>query len=289
MLEKSKAAAIIVPQGFTHNGKTLIQVDHPLKSFSRILELIDEEMNPHIPGIHPLASIDSTAKIGSGVKIGPFCVIEKNAEIGDNVNLVAHVYIGHDSVIGKNTKIYPSVIVRENILIGSHCTIHAGTIIGSDGYGYYFSEGQHNKIHQVGKVIIEDNVEIGSCTTIDRATTGATLIKKGTKIDNLVQIAHNVEIGPHSLLVAQVGIAGSTKLGAGVVMGGQSGVADHLTIGNGAQIGGQAGVIQDVEAGEVLWGIPAQPIQSVLRQNILIKRLPELFKKVNELKEFIKK
>jgi UDP-3-O-[3-hydroxymyristoyl] glucosamine N-acyltransferase len=182
LLEKSKAAAIIVPQGFTHNGKTLIQVDHPLKSFSRILELIDEEMNPHIPGIHPLASIDSTAKIGSGVKIGPFCVIEKNAEIGDNVNLVAHVYIGHDSVIGKNTKIYPSVIVRENILIGSHCTIHAGTIIGSDGYGYYFSEGQHNKIHQVGKVIIEDNVEIGSCTTIDRATTGATLIKKALKL-----------------------------------------------------------------------------------------------------------
>jgi UDP-3-O-[3-hydroxymyristoyl] glucosamine N-acyltransferase len=160
-------------------------------------------------------------------------------------------------------------------------------VIGSDGYGFYFAKGKHNKIPQVGTVIIEDDVEIGSCTTIDRATTGATVIQHGTKIDNLVQIAHNVEVGPHSLLVAQSGVAGSSKLGGGVVLAGQVGVADHVTIGDGAQIGAQSGIKEDVKPGAVMFGSPAQPLQETIKQMLLVKRLPELFKEIKKLKELL--
>jgi UDP-3-O-[3-hydroxymyristoyl] glucosamine N-acyltransferase len=180
--------------------------------------------------------------------------------------------------------VYAQVVIREEIQIGARCIIHPGAVIGADGYGFYFAQGKHNKIPQVGTVIIEDDVEIGASTTIDRATTGATRIGRGTKIDNLVHIAHNVVVGENTLLVAQVGIAGSCTLGKGVVMGGQSGVADHMTIGDGAQIGGQTGVIQDAEPGAVLFGTPAQPIKDAMKQAVLLKRLGDLFADVKKLK-----
>lgn len=285
-LSMTAAGLVFIPEGLPVNGRTTIEVKNPMAAFAALLNVIAAEKTvKHPAGIHPSAVVSPAAKIGIGAVVGPLCVIEDGAEIGENAKLVAQVYVGARSKVGNHTLIYPQVTLREDVSVGAHCILHAGVVIGSDGYGFFFAEGKHNKIPQIGTVIIEDDVEIGSCTTIDRATTGQTLIKKGTKIDNLVQVAHNVEVGPHALLAAQVGIAGSTKIGKGVVMGGQVGVADHATIGDGVQVGAQSGVKGDVDPGAVLFGSPAQPIQDTLKQIFLIRRLPEIFKDVKALKE----
>jgi UDP-3-O-[3-hydroxymyristoyl] glucosamine N-acyltransferase len=284
LLKKTKAGLVFVPTGLSSNGKTLVHVENPVEAFSIVLGKLEDEKLPRRSGVHPLASIAKSARIGKNVFIGPFCVIEDDAVIGDDVVLRAQVYVGLRTTIGQGTTLHPHVVLREDIQVGARCIIHAGAVIGSDGYGFYFAKGKHNKIPQIGSVIIEDDVEIGSCTAIDRATTGTTRIGKGTKIDNLVQIAHNVQIGEHSLIVAQVGIAGSSKLGKGVVMGGQAGMADHITVGDGAKIGGQSGVIQDVAPGAVLFGNPAQPIREAFKQALLFRRLQQLFDDVKKLK-----
>jgi UDP-3-O-[3-hydroxymyristoyl] glucosamine N-acyltransferase len=284
LLKKTKAGLVFVPTGLSSNGKTLVHVENPVEAFSIVLGKLEDEKLPRRSGVHPLASIAKSARIGKNVFIGPFCVIEDDAVIGDDVVLRAQVYVGLRTTIGQGTTLHPHVVLREDIQVGERCIIHAGAVIGSDGYGFYFAKGKHNKIPQIGSVIIEDDVEIGSCTAIDRATTGTTRIGKGTKIDNLVQIAHNVQIGEHSLIVAQVGIAGSSKLGKGVVMGGQAGMADHITVGDGAKIGGQSGVIQDVAPGAVLFGNPAQPIREAFKQALLFRRLQQLFDDVKKLK-----
>lgn len=285
LIETSKAGAFLLPENILAPGKNVIHVKNPLAAFAKILKVIETEKNPLKTGIHPTAVIAPSAKIGNDVFIGPLCVVEDNVVIKDKAYLQAQVYVGQNSLIGEKTFIYPQVIVREDISIGNNCIIHSGTVIGSDGYGFYFANGQHNKIPQVGTVVIEDNVEIGSNSTIDRATTGKTWIKKGTKIDNLVQIAHNVEVGENCLLVAQVGIAGSTKLGKGVVLAGQVGVADHVKIADGTQVGAQSGIKNDTKPGDILFGSPAQPIQDTLKQVSLIRRLPELFKEFKKIKE----
>jgi len=282
---ETKAGAVIVPTGTPKNGKTLVEVENPLAAFAKVLGLISEEKTHRPAGVHPQASVAKSAKIGKNVSIGPFCIVEDEAQIDDDCCLMGQVYVGRRSRLGGGSTLYPHVVVREEVTIGSRCIIHAGAVIGSDGYGFYFSQGRHNKIPQVGTVVVEDDVEIGSCSTIDRATTGATRIGRGTKIDNLVQVAHNVQVGPHCLLVAQVGIGGSTRIGTGVVLAGQVGVADHVTIGDGAQVGAQSGLKEDVPDKAVLFGSPAQPFQDTVRQMLLIRRLPELFKQVKELKE----
>jgi len=283
-LAATAAGAVIVPEGVPANGKTYIEVKSPVAAFAALLKLIAVEKEIRRPaGVHASTVIAPSAKIGKGVLIGPFCVIEEDAVIGDNAKLIAQVYVGPRSKIGPETLLYPQVTLREDVNIGARCVLHAGVVIGGDGYGFYFADGRHNKIPQVGTVVVEDDVEIGAGSAIDRATTGRTVIKKGTKLDNLVHIAHNVEVGPHALLAAQVGIAGSTKIGKGVAMGGQVGVADHANVGDGVQIGAQSGVKGDVEAGAVLFGSPAQPIQETLRQIFLIRRLPELFKFMKSL------
>jgi UDP-3-O-[3-hydroxymyristoyl] glucosamine N-acyltransferase len=264
----------------------VVAVENPVAAFASVLNLVARERNvSHAAGIHPTAVISKTARIGKSAKIGPLCVVEDGAEIADGAVLIANVYVGPRVRVGKETIIYPQVVLREDTEIGARCIVHGGAVIGSDGFGYFFASGRHNKIPQVGNVVIEDDVEIGSCSTIDRATTGSTIVRKGAKIDNLVQVAHNVEVGAHSLLIAQVGIAGSSKLGPGVVLAGQVGVADHVNIGAGAQVGAQSGLKDDVEPGAVLFGSPAQPIADTIRQTLLIRRLPELFKDVKKLKE----
>ncbi len=283
----TNAGAVLVPAGTESHGKTVIEVANPQAAFVRVLEEIEKEKKTIRKGIHPQAFISPSAHIGSDVNIGPFCIVEDEAVVSDGATLIGHVYVGPRAKVGKNTLLYPHVVLREEVVVGERCIIHAGAVIGSDGYGFYFAKGKHNKIPQVGTVIIEDDVEIGSCTTIDRATTGATVIQHGTKIDNLVQIAHNVEVGPHSLLVAQSGVAGSSKLGGGVVLAGQVGVADHVTIGDGAQIGAQSGIKEDVKPGAVMFGSPAQPLQETIKQMLLVKRLPELFKEIKKLKELL--
>ncbi len=284
LLDGTKAGAVFVPKKFQASGKTLIQVENPIEAFSIVLSKLAEEKNPRRSGVNPQAAVSKSARVGKNVFIGPFCVVEDDAVIGDNVTLTANVYVGARASVGSDTLIYPQVVLREDVKVGARCVIHAGAMIGSDGFGFYFAKGRHNKIPQIGTVIIEDDVEIGSCACVDRATTGATVIGKGSKIDNLVQIAHNVTVGELSLLAAQVGIAGSTRLGKGVAMGGQAGVADHMTINDGAQIGGQAGVIQNVEPGAVVYGNPAQPIREAMKQALLFRRLPELFEDVKKLK-----
>lgn len=285
-VEGTKAGAIIVPKGFDANGHVAIEVDNPIAAFAAVLNVIAGEKRKKGNGkIHASAVVSPSAKVGKNATIGAFCVIEDGAEVGENATLVSHVYIGERSKVGRDSYLYPQVTLREEVSVGERCILHAGAVIGSDGYGFYFEGGKHNKIHQIGTVIVEDDVEIGSCTTIDRATTGATIIRKGAKIDNLVQIAHNVEVGSHALLVAQVGIAGSTKIGKGVVLAGQVGVADHVTIGDGTQVGAQSGIRENVAPGSVLFGTPAQPIQDTLKQLLLLRRLPDLFKDVKSLKE----
>jgi UDP-3-O-[3-hydroxymyristoyl] glucosamine N-acyltransferase len=285
----SKAGVILAPRELDDRNKTLILVDHPLAAFCVVLRILEKEKRVIDQGIHSTAVIHPTATIGPNVSVGPYCVVEEGARLEENCVLKSHVTIGARSRIGAGTLIYPQVVIREDVTIGAHCILHAGCVVGADGYGFYFFQGRHQKIPQVGAVVIEDDVEIGAGTTIDRATTGQTIIRAGVKIDNLVQIAHNVDIGENSLLVAQVGIAGSSKIGKGVVLAGQVGVGDHIVVGDGTQVGGQSGVNKDTQAGSILFGSPAQPLMEELKQSLLLRKLPELFKDVKNLKTTLEK
>lgn len=288
LFSNTKAGAVFVPLGFNKKNRsvstTLIEVKNPLAAFSVVLNLMSSEKNVRPNQIHPMAYVSPKAKIGKNVSIGAFSIIEEGAELEDEVWLHGQNYIGARTKVGRGTILYPQVVLREDILVGKNCIFHPGCVIGADGYGFFFDGGKHEKIPQVGTVVIEDDVEIGASSTVDRATTGATLIRRGTKIDNLVQVAHNVEIGEHSLLAAQVGIAGSSKLGKGVVLGGQSGVADHIKVADQTQVGGQGGVTKDTVPGAILWGTPAQPLPEELRKTLLLRKLPDLFKDVKKLK-----
>ena len=281
----TSAGAVLAPKGTKPDGKTIIEVNNILEALSLVLSKSVATLKKNESGIHPMAIVAKTAQVGKHVFVGAFSIVEDGAVLADGAYLLAQVYVGQNTKIGKDTFIYPQVVIRENSLIGERCVIHSGAVIGSDGYGFYLDNNKHNKIPQIGNVIIEDEVEIGAGTTIDRATMGSTLIRRGTKIDNLVQVAHNVDVGENSLLVAQVGIGGSCKLGPGVIMAGQSGVADHITIGAGSRIGGKTGVTQDVPPGSVLFGTPAQPAQNTFKQYFLIKKLSSLFKDVKKIKD----
>lgn len=289
LVASSKAAAVLVPRGFDAGNRTVIECDNPLAAFAQVLGMIARESAVRPEGIHPTAVIHATARIGADVRIGAHTIVEAGAVIGDRACLMGQNYVGARSRVGEDSFLYPQVVLREDVSIGKRCILHASAVIGSDGYGYFFAEGRHNKIPQIGTVIVEDDVEIGSCTTIDRATTGATRIGRGTKIDNLVQIAHNVQVGPLCLIVSQVGIAGSTTLGAGVVLAGQSGVADHMNIGDGVKCGARTGVNRDIPAGSTMWGSPAQSLTDELRQIALLRRLPDVVRDLKKLKEKVEK
>jgi UDP-3-O-[3-hydroxymyristoyl] glucosamine N-acyltransferase len=282
---ETKAGAVLVNSTVVVEGSVNIHVENPLSAFSTLLSLIAKEKRPIKPGVHPSAIVSPSAVLGKSVSVGPLAIIEDGAILEDDVVVMGHAYVGQRSRIGKGTLLYPHVVVREEITIGARCILQVGCVIGSDGYGFYYANGKHNKIEQVGTVVLEDDVEIGAGAAIDRATTGKTVIGKGTKLDNLVHVAHNVTIGDHSLLAAQSGIAGSTKLGKLVVLGGQVGVGDHIVVGDGVQVGAQSGIKSNVESGEVLFGTPAQPLQETLKQILLVRKLPELFKDVKKIKQ----
>ncbi len=289
LYKATKAAAVFIPKDFQFDARTAIVVDSPIAAFSQLLAVIGKETENRPQGIHPSAVIDPSATVGREVSVGPQCVIEKDAVIEDGACLMAQVYVGARSRVGQNALLYPQVVLREDVAVGKNCILHPGVVIGADGYGFFFAGGRHNKIPHVGGVVIQDDVEIGANSCVDRAMTGFTVIGRGTKIDNLVQVAHNVQIGPMSLLVSQVGIGGSTKLGAGVVLGGQVGVADHVTIGDGVRVGAQSGIGKDVEKGATLFGTPVKPMAEELKLQVLLRRLPELFKEVKKLREKIGK
>jgi UDP-3-O-[3-hydroxymyristoyl] glucosamine N-acyltransferase len=272
-----------------NEGQAYFIVSNPSLSLAKICAVIENEQRNYSPqGIHSTAIVDPTATIDRTATVGPFAVIESHVTIGQYSTIGAHCFIGHGSSIGTHTCLKPRVTLYPYCQIGENVIIHSGAVIGSDGFGYETDGGVHHKLPHIGRVIIDDQVEIGANTTIDRARFAATYVGKGTKIDNLVQLGHNVRLGENCIIVAQVGIAGSTVLGKGVILGGQVGIAGHISIGERAQIAAQGGVSGNVEPGSVLRGTPAMKIDEANRFYVLRKRIPELFRRVAALEEKIK-
>lgn len=272
------ASAILVPGKFASPHKTLIRVDNARVAFAKVLAMFFP--SPKVTGgIHPSAVVASSAEVDPTACIGPLCVIGERTKIRARVHLQGSCHVGKDCSLGQDVHLLPKVTLYDRSILGARVRIHAGTVIGSDGFGYVFDEGVHLKVPQIGNVVIEDDVEIGANVTVDRGALGSTVIGRGTKIDNLVQIAHNVVIGEGSILVSQVGIAGSTRLGRFVTLAGQVGLAGHLKIGNGVTVGAQSGVMSDIPDGEQWLGSPAVRDKEAKRQYIAIRRLPDLMRK----------
>ena len=284
-VESTKASAVLVPNDFKRpSRKPFIRTDNPSAVFSKLVEIIFPERIPHPKGIHKSAAISDQASLGKNCGIGAHAIIEDGAQIGDNTVIYGLSYIGKNTKIGRDSIIYPNVTIREGIFIGDRVVIHSGSVIGSDGFGYDTQkDGTHIKIPQVGTVVIEDDVEIGACVTIDRARFSETVIGKGSKIDNLCQIAHNVKLGPNAMIAAQCGISGSCEIGKNVVMGGQAGVADHLKLGDFVVIGAKTGVTKSFPSNTTLFWYPAKPVEKVRDIIACVGLLPKLFKRVNEL------
>lgn len=286
-MDKTRASAIITSREIKKALKPIVRTQDPSLAFARILTLIatDEVSQPQ--GVHPTAVIGKNVSIGKDAAIGPYAVIEDSASIGVGTVVYAGCFIGHHSKVGSDSIIYPNVSIRERISIGNRVIIHSGTVIGSDGFGFAKIRGSHHKIPQIGTVVIEDNVEIGANVTIDRARFDKTFIGRGTKIDNLVQIAHNVIIGEDSIIVAQAGISGSTTIGKNVTLAGQAGLVGHITVGDGATAAAQAGVTKSIPANTLVSGYPAKPHAVAKKVNACVQNLPKLYDMVSQLKKKI--
>jgi UDP-3-O-[3-hydroxymyristoyl] glucosamine N-acyltransferase len=268
---------------------TLIRVDDAYQAFASLLNLYASSI-PQKKGIEPNSFISDKAKLGSDCYVGAFAYISDNVKIGNQVKIYPQVYLGENVVIGDNTIIFPGVKIYHDCTLGSNCIIHASTVIGSDGFGFAPGEGVYQKIPQIGNVVIENNVEIGSNVSVDRATIGSTILRNGVKLDNLIQIAHNVEIGENTVIVAQSGIAGSTKIGKNCLIGAQVGIVGHISITNDVKIGAKSGVSHNITTeGEILLGAPADKIMNTKKSMILIKKLPELYNRLSELERELKK
>ena len=290
-LYTTKSSVVLVNKIFVPSAKvnaTLIKVENAYEAFASLLRLVDQS-RPRKKGIHPTAIIETTAKTGTDIYIGPFVYIGENCILGDGCSVYPNAYIGDNTKIGKNSTLYAGVKIYHDCLIGEGCTIHAGTVIGSDGFGFApQSDSEYMKIPQLGNVILEDHVEIGANVTIDRATMGSTIIRKGVKLDNLIQIGHNVEVGENTVMAAQTGIAGSTRVGKNCMFGGQVGIAGHIRIADGTKIGAQAGILGDIkEENTVILGTPAFDLKQFLKSSVVFKKLPELQKRIDALEKEI--
>lgn len=284
---ETRASIVIVNENFKAEGEiaaTLIRVKDAYSAFASLLEMYQQAKGKRT-GISEKADIDKTAVVGKDVYIGAFVSIGKNSVIGDNSFIYPNTTIGENVRIGASTKIYDGVKIYDECVIGSHCTVHAGAVIGSDGFGFApSSENDYKKVPQIGNVILEDHVEIGSNTTIDRATMGSTVIRKGVKLDNLIQVAHNVEIGENTVIAAQTGISGSTKIGRNCMIGGQVGIIGHLTIADEVKIAAQSGIGKSItRKGEIVEGSPAFNIRDYQRSYVHFRRFDTLVKRINEL------
>ena len=288
LAEESQASAILAPEEFASETKTVIRVKNARIAFARVLPLLFPEKQ-FAPGIHPSAVIAESAQVADTAYIGPNCVIDGNSTIGDQVVLEANCTVGEHTTLGQAVRLFPNVSVYSQCKIGARVRIHSGSVVGSDGYGYVFDQDHHRKIPQVGGVVIEQDVEIGANVTIDRGSLGDTEIGEGTKIDNLVQIAHNVVIGKHCLIIAQTGIGGSTQIGEFSILAGQAGVVGHIKIGPKAIIASKSAVMSSLEGGRQYMGIPAIPDIQAKRQIIAARQLPELLKRVRELEQLLAK
>ena len=284
-LYQSKATAIIVANDLVLKEKplaTLIKVQDPYAAFTILLQKYQEFTSVKETGIQQPSFIAASAKIGSNIYLGTFSSIGTDTQIGDNTYIAAHVTIGNKVKIGNDCIIYPGVVIYNDTVIGDNCTLHSNAVIGSDGFGFApQADGTFSAIPQLGNVVLENGVSVGANTTIDRATMGSTLIKKGVKIDNLVQIAHNVEIGANTAIAAQTGISGSTKIGQNCLIGGQVGVAGHITVADNTIVTAQSGVTKTVrKEGQILGGTPASPNSEYLKRNALLRQLPDLLKRL---------
>ncbi|MBN2506069.1 MAG: UDP-3-O-(3-hydroxymyristoyl)glucosamine N-acyltransferase [Verrucomicrobia bacterium] len=282
--EASQASAVLVGLGVVSASKVLIRVRHPRLAFARVLPWFFPEP-AHPAGVHATAVVARSARVDGTAHIGPHCVIGEGVEIGARVVLEGGNHIGAECRLGADTHLFPNVVLYARTCVGDRVRIHAGSVVGSDGFGYVFDGGAHHKVPQVGNVVVHDDVEIGANVTIDRGALGSTIIGKGTKIDNLVMVAHNVVVGEHCILISQVGIAGSTSLGNYVTLAGQVGLAGHLAIGDQATVAAKSGVMHNIPKGEKWFGIPAQPDRQAKRQIIALHQLPELIRRVRDLEQ----
>ncbi|MGD8394476.1 MAG: UDP-3-O-(3-hydroxymyristoyl)glucosamine N-acyltransferase [Candidatus Eiseniibacteriota bacterium] len=287
----TRASAMLIASGNAGNHLDVaiprILVDDPYQAFIAAARLFHPAPPPPPPGVHPTAVVGPGVELGEGVSVGPQAVIEGGARIGDRSIIGALVHVGRDSAIGRDSHLHPGVVVREDCRLGDRVIVHAGTVIGSDGFGFAWDGTCHRKIPQTGGVVVDDDVEIGAGCAIDRGTVGETRIGRGCRLDNLVHIGHNVQVGEHTLIIAQVGIGGSTRIGKHVTLAGQVGIVGHVEIGDGVQIGAQAGVISSIAAGTRVWGYPAMSLAQSKRVYASIKRTPELLRTVKSLTERI--
>lgn len=288
----SRASVILLPVGFAGTpaeGQLYLFVDNPSVALAKICARIEQALWPKpTSGVHPSAVVAPSAKVAASASIGPLCVVEDGAVIGERVHLQAQVFVGRNVTVGEDSWLMPGVIVSAECEVGRRVRLQPGVVVGSDGFGYEFVNGRHEKVPQVGTVVIGDDVEIGANSTLDRARFSRTHIGEGTKIDNLVQIGHNVLVGKHCILCAQVGISGSSTLEDYVVLAGQTGVSGHLTVGKGSKVGGQAGIASDLPPGSYVTGTPCLNYHLERRIHVLKQRLPDLFKRVEQLEEQLK-
>lgn len=288
-LYSTKSSVVLVNRSFVPSGNveaTMIKVDNAYESFASLLQLV-AAARPRKKGIHPTAVIESSAKIGNDVYIGAYAYIGENCVIGDGCTLYPHIFIGDNTILGDGCTLNPGVKIYHDCVIGSNCVIHAGSVIGSDGFGFApQSDSEFMKIPQLGNVILEDNVEIGANVAIDRATMGSTIIRKGVKLDNLIQVGHNVEIGENTVMAGQCGVAGSSKIGKNCMFGGQVGISGHIKIADGVKIGAQSGVPGDIkQENSIVLGYPAIDHRDFMRSSILFKRLPEINNRLGSLEK----
>jgi len=289
-LDSTDAGAVIlkeVPE--SESAKVLLVTEEPYVSFLKALKVFHPDPPGPEPGIHPSAVVAPDVSLGDNVSIGPLCVVEQGTEIGDNTHLRAQVFVGRNVKIGNDCRFYSHVSIREECRIGNRVILQNGAVIGGDGFGFAPQDQAYLKIPQVGIVILEDDVEIGANTTVDRATLGETIIRRGVKLDNLVQVAHNVEIGENTVMAAQAGIAGSSKIGKNVMMGGQVGISGHIKIRDGVMDAAQSGIHKDPGEGNIVGGYPAKDIKRWQRIEAIINRLPELVKRVRGLEKLLEK
>lgn len=290
-LYDTKSSIVLVRKDFEPENEvsaTLIKVDDPYATLAMLLDMVSKLMNPQPSGIEQPNFISSGVEIPDEAYIGAFAYIGSGVKLNHGVKIYPQSYIGNNVEIGEGTIIYSGVKIYQGCKIGKNCVIHSGAVIGADGFGFAPTEQGYNKIPQIGNVIIEDNVEIGANTTIDRATMGCTRIKSGVKLDNLIQIAHNVEVGEHTVMAAQAGVAGSAKIGQWGMIGGQVGIAGHITIGDKVSIGAQSGIPSNVKSGSRLMGYPATDAKDFMRQAVYIKNLGNLNNRVKDLEKKIK-
>ena len=282
--EQSQAAAILVPESFTGSKKVLIRVANPRIALARVMPMFFPP-EAHPQGIHPSAVIAGSAQVDPSAHIGPGCIVGPRVKLGARAVLMGNNDLGADCEVGEDACLFPNVVLYRGTHLGRRVVIHAGTVIGSDGFGYVLDEGRHRKVLHLGNVIIGDDVEIGANSAIDRGALGSTVIGEGTKIDNLVHVAHNVVIGRHCIVMGQSGFAGSTRLGDYVIVASQTGIADHLKIGNQAMIGAKSGVMRDIPDGGRVVGYPAAPDKQAKRQIIAMQQLPDLIHRLRDLEK----